>query len=199
MRFYNVAYSGNSYKVRLLLSHLNIPCELIEVDILKGELHPGVSQDQPQRPHARARRQRFCPRRIERDSRLSRARHQVSTREREKFGLVMQWMFFEQYSHEKPISPPHVSGLQHKPDSAGEGGIATPPKREGGWAALEIMEDHLIEDRILRRRSTRSRTSRCSPTRMSPTRVASHWTTSRMSGRGSRASRLSRGLFPWSA
>jgi glutathione S-transferase len=37
MRLYNVAYSGNSYKARLLLSHLGIPCEIIEVDILKGE------------------------------------------------------------------------------------------------------------------------------------------------------------------
>ena len=31
--------SGNSYKVRLLLAALNIPYELREVDILKGESH----------------------------------------------------------------------------------------------------------------------------------------------------------------
>lgn len=37
MRLYNVAYSGNSYKVRLLLSHLGLPCEIVEVDILKCE------------------------------------------------------------------------------------------------------------------------------------------------------------------
>ena len=37
MKLYNVAYSGNSYKVRLLLSHIGIPCEIVEVDILKGE------------------------------------------------------------------------------------------------------------------------------------------------------------------
>ena len=37
MKLYNVAYSGNSYKVRLLLAQLGIPCEIIEVDILKGE------------------------------------------------------------------------------------------------------------------------------------------------------------------
>jgi glutathione S-transferase len=36
MKLYNVAYSGNSYKVRLLLAQLGIPYELIEVDILKG-------------------------------------------------------------------------------------------------------------------------------------------------------------------
>ena len=37
MKLYNVTYSGNSYKVRLLLAQLGISCQLIEVDILKGE------------------------------------------------------------------------------------------------------------------------------------------------------------------
>jgi glutathione S-transferase len=37
MKLYNVAYSGNSYKVRLLLAQLKIPCEIVEIDILKGE------------------------------------------------------------------------------------------------------------------------------------------------------------------
>ena len=37
MKLYNVAYSGNSYKVRLLLAQLGISCDFIEVDILKGE------------------------------------------------------------------------------------------------------------------------------------------------------------------
>ena len=37
MKLYNVAYSGNSYKVRLLLAQLGISHEIIEIDILKGE------------------------------------------------------------------------------------------------------------------------------------------------------------------
>ena len=37
VKLYNVAYSGNSYKVRLLLAQLAIPHEIIEIDILKGE------------------------------------------------------------------------------------------------------------------------------------------------------------------
>lgn len=37
MKLYNVAYSGNSYKVRLLLANSVLPCEIIEVDILKGK------------------------------------------------------------------------------------------------------------------------------------------------------------------
>jgi glutathione S-transferase len=37
MKLYNVAYSGNSYKVRLLLAQLGVVFEVVEVDILKGE------------------------------------------------------------------------------------------------------------------------------------------------------------------
>jgi glutathione S-transferase len=37
LRFYDFHESGNGYKVRLLLSHLDIPHERIEMDILKGE------------------------------------------------------------------------------------------------------------------------------------------------------------------
>ncbi len=37
LTLYDIPYSGNSYKVRLLLSHLNLPCERVPVDILKGE------------------------------------------------------------------------------------------------------------------------------------------------------------------
>ncbi|HEY9645984.1 MAG TPA: glutathione S-transferase N-terminal domain-containing protein, partial [Chroococcidiopsis sp.] len=36
-RLYDFLDSGNGYKVRLLLTQLAIPFELIEVDILKGE------------------------------------------------------------------------------------------------------------------------------------------------------------------
>lgn len=37
MKLYNVSYSGNSYKIRLLLAQLGTPCMIVEVDILKGE------------------------------------------------------------------------------------------------------------------------------------------------------------------
>ena len=53
MRLYNVAYSGNSYKVRLMLAQLGIACEIVEVDILKRcKQNAGVSENQSQRPHA---------------------------------------------------------------------------------------------------------------------------------------------------
>ena len=37
MKLYDSNISGNSYKVRLLLARLQIPCDIVPVDILRGE------------------------------------------------------------------------------------------------------------------------------------------------------------------
>jgi glutathione S-transferase len=142
MKLYNVAYSGNSYKVRLLLSQLGIPCEIIDVDILKGESR--TAEFLKINPNGRtpvlddngfvlaesnailaylARGTRFLP------------------EDRQKFALVFQWMFFEQYSHEPYIATSRF-WIQHKPDSPEKTALLA-SKRDGGWAALKITEEHL--------------------------------------------------------
>jgi glutathione S-transferase len=142
MKLYNVAYSGNSYKVRLLLFQLGIPCEIIDVDILKGESR--TTEFLKINPNGRtpvldddgfilaesnailvylARGTRFLP------------------EDRQKFALVFQWMFFEQYSHEPYIATSRF-WIQHKPDSPEKTALLA-SKRDGGWAALKIMEEHL--------------------------------------------------------
>jgi glutathione S-transferase len=142
MRLYNVAYSGNSYKVRLLLAQLGIPCELIEVDILKGQSRtpeflrinpngrtPVLDDDGFVLPESNAilaylaRGTRFLP------------------EDRKSWARVFQWMFFEQYSHE-PLIATSRFWLQHKPDSPERSALLA-SKRDGGWAALTIMEEHL--------------------------------------------------------
>jgi len=144
MKLYNVAYSGNSYKVRLLLAQLGIPCEIVEVDILKGESR--TAEFFKINPNGRtpvlddngfilaesnailaylAKGTKFLP------------------EDREKFALVFQWMFFEQYSHEPYIATSRF-WLQHKPDSLEKSALLA-SKRDGGWAALKIMEDHLVK------------------------------------------------------
>jgi glutathione S-transferase len=142
MKLYNVAYSGNSYKIRLLLAQLEIPCEFIEVDILKGESRtpdflkinrngrtPVLDDDGFILAESNAilaylaRGTKFLP------------------EDRKKFGQVFQWMFFEQYSHEPFIATSRF-WLQHKPDSTEKTALLA-SKRDGGWAALKIMEDHL--------------------------------------------------------
>jgi glutathione S-transferase len=144
MRLYNVAYSGNSYKVRLLLAQLGIRYEIVEVDILNGESRtpeflkinpngrtPVLDDDGFVLAESNAilaylaRGTKFLP------------------EDRKSWALVFQWMFFEQYSHEPYIATSRF-WLQHKPDSAEHSAIIQ-ARREGGWAALKIMEVHLAK------------------------------------------------------
>ena len=142
MKLYNVAYSGNSYKVRLLLAQLGIPCEIIEVDILKGESHtPEFLKINPNGRTPVLDDDGF----ILAESNAILAYLAQGTKflpeDRKKFGQVFQWLFFEQYSHEPFIATSRF-WLQHKPDSAEKTALLA-SKRDGGWAALKVMEDHL--------------------------------------------------------
>ena len=145
MRLYNVAYSGNSYKVRLLLAQLGIPCEIVEVDILKGESRtPEFLKINPNGRTPVLDDDGFIL--AESNAVLAYlARGTKFLREdRKKFGQVFQWLFFEQYSHEPFIATSRF-WLQHKPDSAEKTALLA-SKRDGGWAALKVMEDHLAHN-----------------------------------------------------
>jgi glutathione S-transferase len=142
MKLYNVAYSGNSYKVRLLLAHLGIPCEIVDVDILKGEsrtadflkINPNgrtpvlddngfVLAESNAMLAYLARGTKFLP------------------EDRKQWALIFQWLFFEQYSHEPFIATSRF-WLQHKPDSPERAAVLA-ARRDGGWNALKVMEGHL--------------------------------------------------------
>ena len=144
MRLYNVAYSGNSYKVRLLLSHLGIPCEIVEVDILSGASRkPEFLKINPNGRTPVLDDNGF----ILAESNAILAYLARGTRylpeDRKMFARVFQWLFFEQYSHEPFIATSRF-WLQHKPDSPEKTALLT-SKRDGGRAALKIMEDHLAK------------------------------------------------------
>jgi glutathione S-transferase len=142
MKLYNVAYSGNSYKVRLLLAQLGIPCEIVDIDILTGESH--TPEFLKINPNGRtpvlddngfilaesnailaylARGTKFLP------------------EDRKQWALVFQWMFFEQYSHEPYIATSRF-WLQHKPDTPERSAVLA-ARRDGARAALRLMEQHL--------------------------------------------------------
>jgi glutathione S-transferase len=134
--------SGNGYKVRLLLHQLGIPFRLVEHDILQGAtrtpeflaLNPNgkvpVLQLQDGTPLAEsgailcylALDSAFWP-----AERLERAQ-------------TLQWLFFEQYSHEPYLAVARFI-VRMKPDSPKRAEL--PQLRERGHAALEIMERHL--------------------------------------------------------
>jgi glutathione S-transferase len=145
MKLYNVAYSGNSYKARLLLAHLGVPCEIVEVDILKGESR--TAEFLKINPNGRTPvldDNGF----ILAESNAILAYLAKGTKylpeDREKFGLIFQWMFFEQYSHEPFIATSRF-WLQHKPDSPEKTALLA-SRRDGGETALKIMEVHLSKN-----------------------------------------------------
>ena len=144
MRLYNVAYSGNSYKVRLLLAQLGIRYEIVEVDILNGESRtPELLKINPNGRTPVLDDDGF----VLAESNAILAYLARGTKflpeDRKSWALVFQWMFFEQYSHEPYIATSRF-WLQHKPDSAEHSAIIQ-ARREGGWAALKIMEVHLAK------------------------------------------------------
>ena len=145
MKLYNVSYSGNSYKVRLLLAHLGIRCDIVEIDILKGESRtPAFLKLNPNGRTPVLDDNGFVL--AESNAILAYlARHtKYLPDERKTFALIFQWLFFEQYSHEPFIATSRF-WLQHKPDSAERAALLA-SKRDGGSAALKLMEDHLTKN-----------------------------------------------------
>ncbi len=149
IRLYDYLPSGNGYKVRLLLTQLGIAYQLIELDILKGETR--TPEFLAKNPNGRiplvemqdgsllaesnaimfyfAEGTPFLP-----DDRLSRAR-------------VLQWMFFEQYSHEPNIAVARF-WLTHGELDA-ERRRLLPQKQAQGYAALDVMERQLGREDFL--------------------------------------------------
>jgi glutathione S-transferase len=142
-RVFGDRVSGNCYKVKLLLTQLGHPFEWIDIDVLNGEtrtpeslamnpngrvpvleIEPGVHLAESNAILCYlAEGTHYLP-----DDRLDRAR-------------VLQWLFFEQYSHEPYIATSrfwirYLGKADEYRDKLAE-------KRPGGEAALAIMEREL--------------------------------------------------------
>ncbi len=144
LTLYDFMGSGNGYKVRLLLAQLALPYKLVECDIMKGETR--TPEFLARNPNGRiptlqledgtylaesdailwylAEDTKFAP-----TTRLERAQ-------------TLQWMFFEQYSHEPYIAV--VRFWRHfftKLTPLQE--LDLPEREKRGYAALGVMEQHL--------------------------------------------------------
>jgi glutathione S-transferase len=143
---YNSQLSGNCYKVRLLLAHLGLTYKRREVSVtdrsdrpeLLGDLNPALRVPtlvlDDGRPLAEsdailcyfADGTPYLP-----DDRYERAQ-------------VLQWLFFEQYSHEPNIAVVRFwVAIADAPAPEAE----LEARRRGGHAALRAMEGHLAEGR----------------------------------------------------
>jgi len=143
MRLYDYLPSGNGYKVRLLLAHLGIPFERIEVDILKGESR--TPEFLAKNPNGRIPLLEWQPGIFlaESDAILFFLADGTpfAPRDRLERARVLEWMFFEQYSHEPNIATVRF-WITHLGLSA-ERRAQLEPKQTLGYAALGVMERHL--------------------------------------------------------
>jgi glutathione S-transferase len=142
IRLYDSGISGNSYKVRLAAAQLGMPLEIVPVDILKGESRtPGFLAMNPNGRTPVVDDDGFVLAEsnailayLARGSRLL-------PDDRRGFALVLQWLFFEQYSHEPYIATSRF-WLLHRSEGP-ERAAALAARRDGGLAALGVMERHL--------------------------------------------------------
>jgi glutathione S-transferase len=143
-KLYSMQRSGNSYKVRLALSLLDKPFEVIEVDILRGESRtPEFLAKNPsgQVPLLEVESDRYLAESnailwyvaigtpLAPEGRIERAE-------------ALQWMFFEQHALEPSVGAAYfwlalVRGGRDLQKHALEDWM------ERGYGALSVMEDHL--------------------------------------------------------
>jgi glutathione S-transferase len=195
LRLHDNATSGNAYKIRLLLTQLGLGFERIEYDTDRGATRtpeflstknangriPVLElEDGRCLPESNAilwylaEGTRFVPGAANDQGRWLRAE-------------VLQWMFFEQYSHEPNIATVRA-WITHHVEMTPERQAALPGKRKQGVAALEVMERHLTTRRFFVGERTPSPTSRSTRTRTWRMKAASTCRRSAPSARGSSAS-----------
>ena len=144
LKLYDYWESGNAYKVRLLLSQLGEPFECVPLDILKGETH--TPEFLAKNPNHRVPLVEWPDGRTLAESNAILFHLATGTAflpdDDWDRAQVLQWMFFEQYSHEPYIA---VVRFWHFADQLEQNRDALPAKVEGGYHALQVMEQQLAE------------------------------------------------------
>jgi glutathione S-transferase len=144
LTLYDYLDSGNGYKVRLLLSHLEMPHKRVELDIDQGETR--TPQFLAKNPNGRIPALELEDGTVlpESNAILFYLAEGTPYLPFDRLGRaqVLQWMFFEQYSHEPNIATVRY-WIKHKSPLTPFIEAAMPLKRKAGYAALDVMEQHL--------------------------------------------------------
>lgn len=144
MKLYDYLPSGNSYKVRLILSYLGLSYTHVPIDIIKGESREAAflaKNPAGQIPFLELADGRTI---AESNAILYFLAEGTPYWPKNVYdqAKVMQWMFFEQYKHEPSIAVARY--IHHYAMDSREPELATlMPK---GYAALDVMEQHLAEN-----------------------------------------------------
>ena len=143
MRLYDFLESGNGYKVRLALHQLGIPFERVEMDIVAGATRtPGFLAKNPNGriPTLELPDGTFLAESNAILFYLADGTPLLPT-DRLQRAQALQWMFFEQYSHEPNIATSRY--WLHHVELTPERRAALVEKKRAGDAALGVMETHL--------------------------------------------------------
>jgi glutathione S-transferase len=144
LRLYDDPVSGNGYKVRLVLTQLGLPFEYVAVDITKAETRtPAFLAKNPNG--------RIPTLRLEDGTYLAEScaiiwylaeGTKLAPADRRARAHTLQWMFFEQYSHEPYVAVARFwKHVLPKLDEDKQRRMPDIMKR--GYAALDVMEKHL--------------------------------------------------------
>jgi len=146
LRLHDYLPSGNGYKVRLVLAQLGRPFTLVEYDITRGETRTRAFLDHVS-ANGRVPVLELDDGRMLSESNailwfLGEATPLLSDDPFER-GQTLQWMCFEQYSHEPYIATVRFWLTHATIDLSGWRRELLAEKRAGGEAALAVMERHL--------------------------------------------------------
>ena len=143
IKVYGDIQSGNCYKIKLLLSFLETKHEWIHIDILKGETHTEAFKRM--NPNTRIPVVQLDNGEVltESNAILNYFAHDTHFLPADRLlrARVLQWQFFEQYSHEPYIATARYInkylGLPKEREAEYHG------KQEGGHKALAVMNTQL--------------------------------------------------------
>jgi len=144
IRLYDYLPSGNGYKVRLLLTQLAVPFERVELDIIKGETRtPEFLRKFPNGriPAVEIEDEKLL---FESNAIIAYLAEGTPFMQIDRFqrAQVLQWLFFEQYSHE-----PYIASVRylviHPEVKDPRRSIIETLMRPRGYEALGVMEGHL--------------------------------------------------------
>ena len=143
LTLYDSAISGNAYKVRLLLSQLGLPFRRIEFDVDDGSTR--TAEFLARNPNGKVPCIALADGSHLWESNAILYYFAEGTQywpgDKRLRAQALQWMFFEQYSHE-----PYIAVVRHWVAHLGktsENEPQLPMRTERGYQALDVMESHL--------------------------------------------------------
>ena len=147
LTLYDYLDSGNGYKIRLLLAQLKRPYRWVELDILSGATRTAafLAKNPNGRIPTLELEDGTCL--AESDAILWYLAEGTDFLPGESLGRaqVLQWMFFEQYSHEPYVATPRFIRKHLSADSPRRAELSG--RLAQGRAALTVMEAHLATRR----------------------------------------------------